>query len=43
MQGRIDGRCGGVNPPTFGTCENSGKIGFLHRQNQVVFEDLKGT
>ena len=26
----------------FGTRENSGKIGSLHRQNQIIFEVLKG-
>ena len=29
--------------PTLGTWENSGKVGLLHRQNQVIFEELKAT
>ena len=43
LQGRSDRGCVGVAPPTFGTSENSGKIESLHRQNQVVFEELRTT
>ena len=29
--------------PTFETWENSGKIGSLHHQNRIVFEELGAT
>ena len=42
-QGPSNRGCGVLHPQTFGVSTNSGKIGSLHRQNQIISKELKAT